>query len=134
MRTMVTARVERSVFAPSEEGHDLIDLLAPPAWAHDALGPEHPEVEFFPEQGVPIAPARAICARCSVQRECLAFALEEGIDDGVWGGSSRRERRKLRAHGVTGEMVARFGPRIDEGRKVMLDESFDDLRAMLASV
>jgi WhiB family transcriptional regulator, redox-sensing transcriptional regulator len=43
-----------------------------------------------------IARARAICAQCPVQRECLEFAMESGQDFGVWGGLSEGERRALR--------------------------------------
>ena len=39
--------------------------------------------------------AKKICARCSHRVECLDFALEEGIQDGIWGGLSRRDRLKL---------------------------------------
>jgi WhiB family redox-sensing transcriptional regulator len=30
--------------------------------------------------------ARAVCARCQVRSECLAWALATGCRDGVWGG------------------------------------------------
>lgn len=40
--------------------------------------------------------AKAICAKCIVKDECLDYALEEGIQHGVWGGKSERERRRLR--------------------------------------
>ncbi|HEY2579006.1 MAG TPA: WhiB family transcriptional regulator [Streptosporangiaceae bacterium] len=43
-----------------------------------------------------LAKARAICAQCPVQRECLEFAVESGQDFGVWGGMSEGERRVLR--------------------------------------
>ncbi len=50
---------------------------------------------FFPEKGVPVAPARSICARCDVQQECLDYAVDNRIADGVWGGLTGRERRKI---------------------------------------
>ena len=43
-----------------------------------------------------ITQAKAICARCPVRRQCLAFALDTMQDHGVWGGMSEQERR-LRA-------------------------------------
>ena len=43
-----------------------------------------------------ITQAKAICARCPVRRQCLAFALDTRQDHGVWGGMSEQERR-LRA-------------------------------------
>jgi WhiB family redox-sensing transcriptional regulator len=38
------------------------------------------------------AKAKAICAACRVQRECLAYALRTGQIHGVWGGTTERER------------------------------------------
>ncbi|MDQ1519322.1 MAG: WhiB family transcriptional regulator, redox-sensing transcriptional regulator, partial [Actinomycetota bacterium] len=40
--------------------------------------------------------ARAVCAQCPVQRECLEFALATNQEAGVWGGTTEDERRKLR--------------------------------------
>src|SRR5260370_4476885 len=39
-----------------------------------------------------IAEAKAICGRCQVQPECLAFALRTRQVHGVWGGTSEQER------------------------------------------
>lgn len=43
-----------------------------------------------------ITEAQAVCRRCPVSGECLAWALETGQDAGVWGGMSEEERRALR--------------------------------------
>lgn len=43
-----------------------------------------------------IADAKAICAQCSVQDECLQYALESNQEAGVWGGYAEDERRRLR--------------------------------------
>ena len=51
--------------------------------------------EFFPSDGVGVDKARRICAQCSVQSECLDYALKNRIDQGVWGGASERERRRI---------------------------------------
>ncbi len=40
--------------------------------------------------------AKAVCRRCPVQWECLNWALENGEDDGVWGGKTDKERRRLK--------------------------------------
>ena len=43
--------------------------------------------------------AKLICRGCPVRTECLADALDNGIEFGVWGGMTERERRELlRAH------------------------------------
>ena len=39
-----------------------------------------------------VAQAKAICAGCQVQRECLAFAVRTHQVHGVWGGLSEKER------------------------------------------
>jgi WhiB family redox-sensing transcriptional regulator len=39
--------------------------------------------------------AKRICAGCPVRTECLAEALDNQIEWGVWGGMTERERRAL---------------------------------------
>ncbi|QBX55166.1 WhiB family transcriptional regulator [Nocardioides seonyuensis] len=39
--------------------------------------------------------AKAVCAGCPVRTECLAEALDNQIEWGVWGGMTERERRAL---------------------------------------
>lgn len=51
---------------------------------------------FFPPVGRSCALARAICAGCPVKRECLDHALATGERYGVWGGTTVRERRRMR--------------------------------------
>jgi WhiB family redox-sensing transcriptional regulator len=43
-----------------------------------------------------IAAAKAVCAGCSVQAECLEFAISTNQEYGVWGGASEEERRVMR--------------------------------------
>jgi WhiB family redox-sensing transcriptional regulator len=72
-------------------------------WRHRAgCLDEDPEL-FFPvgttgpaEQQ--IQDAKAVCALCPVQGECLEWALGAGsqADFGVWGGLTEEERRSLR--------------------------------------
>lgn len=40
--------------------------------------------------------AKAVCARCEVSCQCLAWALTTRQDAGIWGGRTEDERRKLR--------------------------------------
>ena len=47
-------------------------------------------VNFFPERGESTGPAKALYAVCPAQDACLAFAVAEGMTDGVWGGTSPR--------------------------------------------
>jgi WhiB family transcriptional regulator, redox-sensing transcriptional regulator len=39
--------------------------------------------------------ARRFCRACPVRTECLAHALDQRIEFGVWGGMTERERRAL---------------------------------------
>ena len=39
--------------------------------------------------------AKAICVRCPVRAECLAEALDNRIEWGVWGGLTERQRRAV---------------------------------------
>lgn len=50
---------------------------------------------FFPPEGVNIREARAVCARCPVQEECLEYAIKHNIEFGVWGGMSVIQREQL---------------------------------------
>lgn len=50
---------------------------------------------FFPEKGASTQQAKKICAGCIVRSECLEYALENNIKDGVFGGASRRDRRRI---------------------------------------
>jgi len=46
-------------------------------------------------QGAAQNRVKVICAGCSVKTECLADALDNEIEFGVWGGMTERERRAL---------------------------------------
>lgn len=54
-----------------------------------------PEI-FFPERGGSSKAARTVCNDCPVRIECLRYALSNREQFGIWGGTSERERRKLR--------------------------------------
>lgn len=50
----------------------------------------------FPIHDHQVAEARSVCAVCPVRAECLAFALDAGIEFGVFGGFDlEHERRAL---------------------------------------
>ena len=74
-----------------------LSSLVPPDWTRDAACRDvDPEI-FFPERGHDARAAKAVCARCPVASECLAYALkdEDAYHWGVWGNSVPKERRKL---------------------------------------
>lgn len=54
---------------------------------------------FFPSRGdnIRLAKARTICATCPVSQQCLDYALSQPFTlQGVYGGTSERERRRIR--------------------------------------
>ncbi len=50
---------------------------------------------FYPEDDDAAEAAKAVCAACAVQGACLEFALASREKDGVWGGCTERERRRI---------------------------------------
>jgi WhiB family transcriptional regulator, redox-sensing transcriptional regulator len=46
-------------------------------------------------QGAAQNRAKALCLGCVVRTECLADALDNQVEFGVWGGMTERERRAL---------------------------------------
>ena len=64
-------------------------------WMQRGLCRQVPPSTFFPNDGVGVEVARRICADCPVKASCLEYALRNGIDHGVWGGTSERERRRI---------------------------------------
>jgi WhiB family redox-sensing transcriptional regulator len=55
---------------------------------------------FFPEQGASgrdVDAAKLVCAGCTVRRPCLQYALDNYEMIGIWGGTSERERRRIRS-------------------------------------
>lgn len=63
--------------------------------AYGACNGTDPDI-FFPNRGESLEPALSVCAGCVVREECLEYALANGEKYGVWGGTSERERRRLR--------------------------------------
>ncbi|WP_406066306.1 WhiB family transcriptional regulator [Streptomyces sp. NBC_01077] len=59
-------------------------------------------------QGAAQNRAKALCTGCSVKAECLAYALDERIEHGVWGGMTERERRALLKRRPTVQSWARL--------------------------
>ena len=71
-------------------------LLQPVEWQNDARCTEvDPEI-FFPERGGSSRAARTVCAQCNVRAQCLEYALNNKEQFGIWGGTSERERRRIR--------------------------------------
>jgi len=50
---------------------------------------------FYPVSEEDAREAKAVCGACAVQQTCLEYALGERERDGVWGGATERERRRI---------------------------------------
>ncbi len=51
---------------------------------------------FYPEDEEEGAgPALAICGACAVRMQCLEHAIAHREKEGIWGGATSRERRRI---------------------------------------
>ena len=52
---------------------------------------------FYPDPDVEddALPAKAVCSECAVLESCLEYALGFREKDGIWGGCTERERRRI---------------------------------------
>lgn len=70
-------------------------------WQENAQCVRFPDVDFF-NTGSPsnVVRCKIICDTCVVRNECLNFALRNWEDDGIWGGTTVKERKELRRAGA----------------------------------
>ena len=73
---------------------DLIGEM--PSWTEEANCKGADADLFFPERGASTRKAKAICMACTVQDECLEYAVQNSEKFGIWGGLSERERRRVK--------------------------------------
>jgi WhiB family redox-sensing transcriptional regulator len=65
------------------------------AWRrHAACRGLDPEI-FYPALDDDVEDAKAICTHCAVRETCLEFALQVREKEGVWGGATEKERRRI---------------------------------------
>jgi len=50
---------------------------------------------FYPDEDDEAFEAKSICGACNVKVTCLEYALSFREKDGVWGGATERERRRI---------------------------------------
>lgn len=76
----------------------LLRDLGPDEWKRDADCRDLDPAIFFPvglaDEHTPYA--KEVCAGCPVMQECLAYALQVSDTDGIWAGTDRKEREKIR--------------------------------------
>lgn len=61
---------------------------------HGACNGLDPDV-FFPDSDASAEEAKSICSSCMVRASCLEHAIAVREKDGVWGGATERERRRI---------------------------------------
>jgi WhiB family redox-sensing transcriptional regulator len=73
-------------------------LAAPGTWVLQAQCVDYDPEGWFPEgKGDDPRPAKEVCAACPVRTDCLQYALDNGLDEGIWGGMTATERGALKA-------------------------------------
>lgn len=86
-------------------------------WRDQALCQSRDPELFFPERSNSTRAnkeAKQVCHACEVERECLTYALEADVD-GVWGGTSPRERDRLRRELNKGRRAGVRGSKFRKG-------------------
>ncbi len=53
-----------------------------------------PDLFFIEPDGDP-RPAVALCNVCTVRQQCLDYAVEARLRDGIWGGMTPKQRRRF---------------------------------------
>lgn len=71
-------------------------LPKPEPWMADAACAQVDPELWFPEKGGSSAAAKRICQSCPVLQQCLGYAVEH-FELGVWGGTSDKQRKAMRA-------------------------------------
>ena len=66
------------------------------SWMDAALCTQTDPEAFHPGKSESSTAAKRTCAACDVTTECLAYALADPSLEGVWGGTSVRERQAMR--------------------------------------
>ena len=64
-------------------------------WVEGAACAALPTGRFFPNEAESVAEAIAVCKQCPVSSECLAYALKHLMVNGIWGGTTEPERRRM---------------------------------------
>jgi len=61
---------------------------------HAACRGIDPDV-FYPVSYEEAGEAKAICDQCAVRESCLEHSLSNREREGIWGGTTERERRRI---------------------------------------
>ena len=89
-------------------------------WRTDAACRGMNPAIFHPDRGDAdgIRQALEVCAGCPVAQQCLTWALDTNQKQGVWGGTTGRDRRELRRTWVRTVPCQRCGVRLETGAHI----------------
>lgn len=91
-----------SEYGVTLEGHPM-----PGPWVRSARCRNVPTDLFFPIRGDDVRTAKEVCSRCPVTDACLQYALSApDALVGIWGGTTAKQRRALRAEEPAAEVAA----------------------------
>jgi len=68
-------------------------------WQDQAACKDKDPSIFFPDGRGGHIEAENICEKCPVRLDCLVYAIENKIDDGIWGGYGERARQRIKKRG-----------------------------------
>ncbi len=68
------------------------------SWRHQGACNGLDPAIFFPDSDEAAVEALSICSECPVRLSCLEHALVVREREGVWGGATERERRRIIRH------------------------------------
>lgn len=73
----------------------LVEAKKIPVWRQRAACQGVDAQIFYPITDEQADDAKSVCASCHVREACLEWALTNREHDGVWGGTTERERRRM---------------------------------------
>lgn len=86
-------------------------LTADPDWMAEAACRDAPTEIFYPKKGDPDTAhwVALFCGLCPVREQCLEYALARRERDGIWGGKTEKQRRRIlrQRNGARPEMARR---------------------------
>lgn len=108
----------------------LADVPRPGPWAAAGRCRTAPVEAFFPTRGDDTKAAKEICRLCPVIDQCRTYAVAAGASlAGVWGGTTARERRRLRVQTALAELQPDIRPRATQSPKGTLYATLEQLTA-----
>lgn len=80
--------------------------------------------ETSEERRIKTPRAKSICGRCNHQVDCLKYAVDYAISDGIWGGQTEHERTRAKPRNASGRIAHSKGARAVALRKQGHDNEY----------